>query len=74
MSAEFIRRFLVAVVAAVVAFLLFDYYHGDLKYNFVRLTTPHGGAAIYAGEILPALIILAASLYCLRKVPEADEG
>lgn len=67
MSVNLIKGFVVFFLSLLISFVLFDYYHGSIKYNFVRLIKPHGDAVIYAGEILPATIMLAATIYLINQ-------
>lgn len=72
MTLEFYRRVAVCTISLAVAYILFDFFHGGLRYSFVRLTNVYGSQVIYFGEVVPALILVAVCLYAIRPVRAGD--
>lgn len=72
MTLEFYRRATVCIISLAVAYILFDFFHGGLRYSFVRLTNVYGVQAIYFGEVFPALILVAVCLYAIRPMSKEN--
>lgn len=63
------RKIAAVIAAAVVSFLLFDYFHGSEKISYARLDAQYGVCAMLFGEIAPIVVLLAAFFYCTKESP-----
>jgi hypothetical protein len=61
------KKAIVACVCVLISWLVFDNYHAGAGMNFMRIKSMNKTEVVFIGEVLPACILAAGSIYVMRK-------